>query len=92
LTRPRDIAHPVSAKDRALVEWVAGASVGDKIPPPWCYASNPLESMVRTLAMIGVLPRAPQGSDWASIARGAGPHARAWLESNPPPARPAPAA
>jgi hypothetical protein len=77
-------AAKVSAKDRALVEWVAGASVGDTIPQPWCYASRPLESIVRTLATLGVIERAPQGSDWAAIARTAGPHARAWLERNPP--------
>jgi hypothetical protein len=74
----------VSLQDRALVEWVANASVGDRIPPPWSYASRPLESMVRTLAVLGVIERAPQGSDWAAIARGAGPAARAWLERNPP--------
>lgn len=73
----------MSAKDRRLVEWVAGASVGDTIPEPWCYASRPLESIVRTLATLGVIERAPQGSDWAALARTAGPHAREWLERTP---------
>jgi hypothetical protein len=75
---------PVSAKDRQLVEWVAGAQVGDAIPEPWSYASRPLESMVRTLSGLGVIGHTPQGSDWAAIARSAGPAARAWLERNPP--------
>lgn len=78
------MAHRVSAKDRQLVEWVANAAVGDTIPAPWCYASRPLESIVRTLATLNVIERAPQGSDWAALARTAGPHARAWLERNPP--------
>jgi len=43
--------------------------------------------MVRTLAILGVVPNAPQGSDWAAIARGAGPAARAWLDAHPPEAR-----
>jgi hypothetical protein len=75
---------PVSAKDRHLVEWVASAKVGDAIPAPWSYASRPLESMVRTLAQVGVLEHTPQGSDWAAIARTAGPAAREWLARNPP--------
>jgi hypothetical protein len=77
----------VSAKDRHLVEWVAQATVGDQIPAPWCYASRPLESMVRTLAILGVIPSAAQGSDWAAIARGAGPAAREWLAAHPPETR-----
>jgi len=72
----------ISGKDRELVEWVASAKVGDTIPPPWSYASRPLESMVRTLATLGVVERAPQGSNWAKIAAGAGPAARAWLQEN----------
>jgi hypothetical protein len=83
LTKPADLPFPVSAKDRHLVEWVAGASVGDRIPAPWCYASSPLESMVRTLATLGVVPQISQGSDWAAIARGAAPAARAWLQQHP---------
>jgi hypothetical protein len=78
----------VSAKDRHLVEWVAGASVGDAIPAPWCYARSPLESMVRTLAMLGVVAQVSQDSNWAAIARGAAPAARAWLEQHPAPGAP----
>jgi len=75
---------PVSAKDRHLVEWVAAAKVGDAIPAPWSYARSPLESMVRTLAGLGVIESAPQDSNWAALARTAGPAARAWLEQHPP--------
>jgi hypothetical protein len=78
------MAPVVSRSDRDLVEWVAHASVGDTIPPPWSYASRPLESIVRTLAVLNVIAPVPQGSDWAAIARVAGPAAREWLERNPP--------
>lgn len=82
--KPRHMPAPrVSSNERRLVEWVAQASVGDAIPAPWSSASRPLESIVRTLAQLGVLDRSPQGSDWAAIARGAGPKAREWLEQNP---------
>ncbi len=84
MTKPRQLPREVSAKDRHLVEWVAQASLGDRLPEPWSYASRPLESIVRTLAALGVIERAPQGSDWAAIAREAGPKAREWLERNPP--------
>lgn len=84
MTEPRHTPSQVSLKDRYLVEWVAQASVGDQMPAPWCHARSPLESIVRTLATIGVIDRAPPGSDWAAIARGAGPLAREWLERNPP--------
>ncbi len=81
------MSHVVSRSDRDLVEWVANASVGDTIPPPWSYANRPLESIVRTLAVLKVIPPAPQGSDWAAIARVAAPAAQEWLQRNPPPPR-----
>ena len=67
-----------------LVEWVAQAKVGDALPAPWSYASRPLESVVRTLAMLGVIGRPEPGADWAAIARDASAAAQTWLERHPP--------
>jgi hypothetical protein len=78
-----DHVPPVTPRDRMLVEWVAQAKVGDALPAPWSYASRPLESVVRTLAMLGVVERPDPDADWASIARGASAAARAWLEQHP---------
>src|SRR4051812_2443037 len=78
-----DHVPPVTPRDRMLVEWVAEAKVGDALPAPWSYASRPLESVVRTLAMLGVIERPAPGEDWASIARGASAAAQVWLEQHP---------
>src|SRR4051812_30552780 len=64
-----DHIPPVTPRDRMLVEWVAQAKVGDALPAPWSYARRPLESVVRTLAMLGVVERPDPDADWASIAR-----------------------
>jgi hypothetical protein len=84
LTEHRHPLGEMSQKDRFLVEWVANAKVGAQIPAPWCYANHPLESIVRTLAGLRIIDPAPEGSDWAAIARSAGPKAREWLQRNPP--------
>lgn len=47
----------VSLADRHLVEWVARAKVGDPFPEPWSWASNPIESIIRTLVGLGVIER-----------------------------------
>ncbi len=78
-----DHVPPVTPRDRMLVEWVAQAKVGDALPAPWSYASRPLESVVRTLAILGVVERPGPDADWASIARGASASARAWLDQHP---------
>lgn len=78
-----DHVPPVTPRDRMLVEWVAQAKVGDPLPTPWSYASRPLESVVRTLAIIGVIDRPAPDADWASIARGASAAAQQWLEQHP---------
>ena len=78
-----DRVAPVTARDRMLVEWVAQAKVGDALPAPWSYARSPLESVVRTLAMLGVIGRPDPDATWASIARDASPAAKRWLEQHP---------
>jgi hypothetical protein len=78
-----DHVPPVTPRDRMLVEWVAQAKVGDPLPAPWSYASRPLESVVRTLAMLGVIEGPAPGADWASIARSASAAAQVWLEQHP---------
>ena len=85
-----DHVPPVTPRDRMLVEWVAQAKVGDALPPPWSYARSPLESVVRTLALLGVIPRPAPGADWAAIAREASAAAKVWLERHPADAGAAP--
>jgi hypothetical protein len=75
----------MSVRDRLLVEWVAQAKVGDPLPPPWSDSRTPLQSVVRTLIMLGVIDRPDPDASLASIARDASVAARDWLEANPPP-------
>jgi hypothetical protein len=73
----------VRLSDRLLVEWVANAKVGDPFPEPWSNASNPRESIIRTLVQLGVIaPPAPDAS-MAAVAKEASVAARAWLEEHP---------
>ena len=72
----------ISVRDRLLVEWVAQAKVGDPLPPPWSDSQSPLESVVRTLIMLGVIERPDPGTSLASVARAASAAARGWLEAN----------
>ena len=78
-----DHPPPVTPRDRLLVEWVALAKVGDALPAPWSYASRPLESVVRSLAIIGVIDRPAPDADWAQVAREASAAAQVWLEQHP---------
>ena len=81
----------ISVRDRLLVEWVAQAKVGDALPPPWSDSRSPLQSVVRTLIMLGVIDTPAPDASLASIARDASAAARVWLEDNPPaPQAPAP--
>jgi hypothetical protein len=74
----------VSGTQRRLVEWVAQAKVGDPLPQPWSEAYSPLESIIRTLAQLGVIARPSPDADLATIARDASVAARAWLDEHPP--------
>ena len=67
-----------------LVEWVAQAKVGDALPPPWSYSRTPLESVVRTLMMIGVIGKPDPDDAAGHRGREASAAARVWLEANPP--------
>jgi hypothetical protein len=78
-----DGQHRVSGTERRLVEWVAQAKVGDALPEPWSGAYDPLESIIRTLADLGVIARAAPDADRAAIAREASVAARAWLDEHP---------
>ena len=81
----------ISVRDRLLVEWVAQAKVGDPLPPPWSDSRTPLQSVVRTLIMLGVIDTPDRDASLASIARDASAAARVWLQDNPPaPSAPAP--
>ena len=74
----------VSLRDRHLVEWVAQAKVGDKFPEPWSWASDPIESIIRTLVELGVIEKPAPDVDLAVVAQQASVAAKAWLEANPP--------
>jgi len=81
----------ISVRDRLLVEWVAQAKVGDPLPPPWSDSRTPLQSVVRTLIMLGVIDTPDRDASLASIARDASAAARVWLQDHPaPPQAPAP--
>jgi len=73
----------ISVRDRLLVEWVVQAKVGDALPAPYCYASSPLESVIRTLAILGVIKRPERDRTWTSLAVEASAVAQAWLERHP---------
>src|SRR5436190_18954149 len=49
------VKRDVSLSDRYLVEWVAQAKVGDPFPEPWKWASDPIESIIRSLVELGVI-------------------------------------
>jgi len=73
----------ITPHDRSLVEWVASASAGDRIPEPWKWASNPFQSMILRLIDLRVIAAPPNGADRADVVRDAAVAARAWLEANP---------
>ena len=78
------VKRDVSLSDRHLVEWVAQAKVGDPFPEPWKWASDPIESIIRSLVELGVIEKPAPDVDLATVATEAGVAARAWLEANPP--------
>jgi hypothetical protein len=78
------VKRDVSLSDRHLVEWVAQAKVGDPFPEPWKWASEPIESIIRTLVGLGVIERPAPDVDLATVAQDAAVAARAWLKTHPP--------
>jgi hypothetical protein len=89
--RPSPGPEDVHPHDRALVEWVATASPGDRIPEPWKWASSPTQSVILRLIDLRVIPVPPAGTDRADVVRDAGAAARAWLEAHPRDRGPGPA-
>ena len=77
------VQRDVSLSDRYLVEWVAEARIGDQFPEPWRWASNPAESVIRTLVGLGVIEKPAPGADLAAVAQEAGVAARAWIAAHP---------
>jgi hypothetical protein len=77
------VQRKVSLADRYLVEWVAQAKIGDQFPEPWRWASNPIESIIRTLVELGVIDKPGPDIDLAAVAQQASEAARVWLEANP---------
>jgi hypothetical protein len=84
------VKREVSLGDRHLVEWAAQAKVGDQFPEPWKWASDPIESIIRTLVGLGVIDKPAPDADLAAVAQEASAAARAWLEANPKPPPTAP--
>jgi hypothetical protein len=81
--RPSPGPEHITPHDRALVQWVASASAGDRIPEPWKWASNPFQSVVLRLIDLRVIAAPPQGADRGDVVRGAALAAQAWLERHP---------
>jgi len=84
------VKREVSLSDRHLVEWVANAKIGDGFPEPWKWASDPIESIIRTLVGLGVIEKPAPDADLGAVATEAGVAARVWLEANPQLPPPAP--
>jgi hypothetical protein len=78
------VKRDISLADRYLVEWVANAKVGDQFPEPWSWASDPIESIIRSLVELGVIEKPPPDANFAQVAEEASEAARTWLEANPP--------
>lgn len=77
------MAPQVRPRDRELVEWVANATPGDKIPEPWRWASSPTRSIILTLVDLEVIPRPAPGTDLTVVVTEASAAAVAWLEAHP---------
>jgi hypothetical protein len=73
----------VRSRDRALVEWVAAATPGDRIPEPWRWAQHPTQSVILTLVDLDVLEPPKPGTDLTVLLREASAAARSWLEAHP---------
>jgi hypothetical protein len=74
----------VRARDRELIEWVAAAAPGDRVPEPWRWAKSPTRSVLLILAGLGVIETPQPGADVAALVRDAAVSARAWLDAHPP--------
>lgn len=70
-------------RDRALVEWVANAGPGDRIPEPWRWAQRPMWSVIITLVDRGVMPSPESDKDLPVVADEAKAAARSWLDAHP---------
>jgi hypothetical protein len=81
--RPSPGPEHITPHDRSLVEWVATASVGERIPEPWKWASNPFQSVVLRLIDLRVISAPPMGADRSDVVRDASVAAQAWLERHP---------
>jgi hypothetical protein len=81
--RPSPGPERITPYDRALVEWVADASVGDKIPEPWKWASSPTQSVILRLVDLRVIKAPVHGTDNGDVVREAAVAAQAWLEAHP---------
>ena len=75
----------VTSNQRRLVEWVAQAKIGDPLPHPWTHAHSPLQSIIRTLADLGVITHPGHDADLAAVASNASGAARTWLTERPQP-------
>ncbi|MEA2198561.1 MAG: hypothetical protein QOJ25_2612 [Solirubrobacteraceae bacterium] len=65
------------------MEWVAGASPGDRIPEPWRWAHSPTRSVILTLVDLGVIAAPTPGTDLTVVVSEASAAAREWLEAHP---------
>src|SRR5947199_9653489 len=81
----------VKPRERELIEWVAAATPGDRVPEPWRWARSPTQSVLLILFELGVIDRPAPGADPAALVRGAAAAARAWLDEHPPDGGSAPA-
>ncbi|MCA1690481.1 MAG: hypothetical protein LC720_08675 [Actinobacteria bacterium] len=74
-----------------MIEWVASAAPGDRVPEPWRWARSPTQSVLLILFELGVTDRPAPDADPAMLVRDAAAAARTWLDEHPPAPVPAPA-
>lgn len=73
----------IRSRDRELVQWVARAAPGDRVPEPWKWAKSPTRSVILTLVDLGVIESPKPGTDMTELVGQASAAARAWLEAHP---------
>jgi hypothetical protein len=81
----------VKPRERELIEWVAAATPGDRVPEPWRWARSPTQSVLLILFELGVIERPAPDADPGALVREAAAAARTWLDEHPPDAGSAPA-
>lgn len=69
----------MGADDRQLIEWVARAKPGDRLPDPYFAAQDYGRSIIHRLVELGVMDEPSPADEVAAVFERAGSAARDWL-------------